>query len=156
MAKIKAIDKLGNEVYFEEDEFIDRTGVYGIAVDSRGILLVYDKTRKMWDLPGGGIEEGEDKQEGLKREIKEETGFEVADNMKLVDSYIEYYKAYGEPKPWKSERNYYLVKIIGGELAVHKNEDPTSERAEFFKVEEVDHIPMREKIKEIIKKSLEI
>jgi len=36
-----------------------------------------------WHIPGGGIEEGERIEEGLKREIKEETNLEITD-IKLI------------------------------------------------------------------------
>lgn len=39
-----------------------------------------------WHIPGGGVDEGEDKEKALKREIKEETGIDVSGyEITLVD-----------------------------------------------------------------------
>ena len=58
---------------------VKRTSVYGVIRSKKGILLVRDRTSsdKKWDLPGGGIEPKERLLDGLKREIKEETGLDV-------------------------------------------------------------------------------
>lgn len=58
---------------------VKRTSAYGVIKDEKGVLLVRDRTssNKKWDLPGGGIESGERLLDGLKREIKEETGLDV-------------------------------------------------------------------------------
>ncbi len=47
-----------------------------ILDDQRRFLLVKDITGK-WELPGGGLEQGESVQQGLRREIKEEMGLEL-------------------------------------------------------------------------------
>ena len=47
-----------------------------------------------WDLPGGHIHEGEGDIEGLKREVKEETGLDIASpEMVLDDGRKKYYKS---------------------------------------------------------------
>ncbi len=56
---------------------LSRTGVYGVAVKDRKLLLV--KQRKgphsgKWELPGGGIEAGETPENALRREFHEEVG----------------------------------------------------------------------------------
>ena len=60
------------------------------------ILRSSDKNEKHageWDLPGGHIHEGEDDIEGLKREVKEETGLDIASpEMVLDDGRKKYYK----------------------------------------------------------------
>ncbi len=64
----------------EEKFFI---GVHGV-IASRGRMLVLRRAARMsyqpgaWDLPGGHLALGEDVEECLAREIKEETGLEVA------------------------------------------------------------------------------
>src|SRR6187402_1948374 len=45
------------------------------AVDQ--VLLVYSRKRRGWELPGGGIEEGETPHEAAIRETREEAGLEV-------------------------------------------------------------------------------
>ncbi len=60
------------------------------------ILKSSDKNEKHageWDLPGGHIHEGEGDIEGLKREVKEETGLDIASpEMVLDDGRKKYYK----------------------------------------------------------------
>ena len=40
---------------------------------------------KGWDIPGGDLEFGEDMEEGIVREIREETGMEIYD-LKIIDA----------------------------------------------------------------------
>src|SRR5689334_13591244 len=57
-------------------QLVQRTSVYVIAIRDNTVLLVLDGTGHagMWDLPGGGVEEGEDRLDALERELLEETG----------------------------------------------------------------------------------
>ncbi len=43
------------------------------------LLLVFDRYRHRWELPGGGIDPGETPQQAAVRELREESGYEVAD-----------------------------------------------------------------------------
>lgn len=55
-----------------------RLGVAGIIEDGKGNILLQSQTYergKLYSMPGGGVEEGENLQEALKREIIEETGY---------------------------------------------------------------------------------
>lgn len=62
-------------------------GVYGI-VENCGRILLVKKQRGpytgKWDLPGGGVEMGEDSIETLEREMQEECGYQVK-KAELVD-----------------------------------------------------------------------
>lgn len=68
--------------------------VSAIVVDSDGRVLLArrrsDPDAGLWDTPGGFLEEGEEPQEGLRRELREETGLDVQPGSFLgayVDSY---------------------------------------------------------------------
>jgi 8-oxo-dGTP diphosphatase len=55
-------------------------GVVGVVLDADGRMLLLEHVfhgRRPWGLPGGWLEAGERPQEGLAREIAEETGMEV-------------------------------------------------------------------------------
>ncbi len=57
----------------------------------RGVSGLYDHN---WDLPGGHIEIGEDDLDGAIREVKEETGLEIAAPKKVLEKgLVTYYKA---------------------------------------------------------------
>ncbi len=60
------------------DNPLDRVSVYGVITnDVKQILVV--NVRGKYHLPGGGIDEGEDEQVALRREVLEETGYEIND-----------------------------------------------------------------------------
>lgn len=63
---------------FDERKKIDRnrTGVYALLENERGEYLIqFYKGRDYYWLPGGGIDENEDIETCLRRELKEESGF---------------------------------------------------------------------------------
>jgi prolyl-tRNA editing enzyme YbaK/EbsC (Cys-tRNA(Pro) deacylase)/8-oxo-dGTP pyrophosphatase MutT (NUDIX family) len=60
-----------------------RTGAYAIVFDAGRKQTALIRTPKGWFLPGGGIDEPETHEECLKRELLEETGWEVQ-----VEAYV--------------------------------------------------------------------
>jgi len=92
-------------------ELIQRTSIYGVIEDERGILLVRDRTRtdEKWDLPGGGIDPDEDLLDALKREIKEETDLDIAGEPRKICEFTEYFYDVDSEKGWESTRHFYKV-----------------------------------------------
>lgn len=71
------------------DRKISRTGVYGVAKEKGKVLLVIQKSGPfagLFDLPGGGIEFGEDPIRALHREFIEETGMDFR-SMNQIDNF---------------------------------------------------------------------
>ncbi|MES2006805.1 MAG: NUDIX hydrolase [Patescibacteria group bacterium] len=60
--------------YFPDSFF--RISVKGLFVKDGKVLLVREHT-ELWEMPGGGLDFGEDIKEGLRREVKEEMGLTV-------------------------------------------------------------------------------
>lgn len=64
-----------------EPELLDSVSRYsarGIVVDEQGnVAMMYMSKLKLYKLPGGGIEDGEQAQDAFLREIMEETGYEA-------------------------------------------------------------------------------
>jgi 8-oxo-dGTP diphosphatase len=55
-----------------------RISVKAIIKDDQDRILLLREKDGSWELPGGGLEHGEDPKEALSREITEETGMQVA------------------------------------------------------------------------------
>jgi len=60
------------------EDLVFRPAVYGIVRNDGRILLVNNRRTGKLYLPGGGVELGERLQVALKREVKEETGVDIA------------------------------------------------------------------------------
>ena len=65
----------------------ERTAARGIIMDNEDILMIYTKRYNDYSFPGGGIDEGENINEGLVRELEEETG---AKGIKILTSFGDY------------------------------------------------------------------
>ena len=118
--KITCFDTYRNEYQIEESEFVERPAVYGLLVENDAVLLAKDAWGKRWGLPGGGIDQGESKEEALIREFREETGLEI-EVQKEIYSDISYFVPEGEPHPWKTLRYIYTVSSVGGVLEERGN-----------------------------------
>ncbi len=77
----------------ENKSIFTRLATRGIALQGHDILLLYTQRYEDYSLPGGGLDLGEDKIEGMMRELKEETGAQGIKNIKAFGAYEEY-------RPW--------------------------------------------------------
>ena len=87
------------DVFYKKDfkEYKNRDAVRGfIYNDLNQVALIHIEgiddfgKRNHYELPGGGIEKGEDEVEALKREIKEEIGYEIDNIVPIGTIAIEY------------------------------------------------------------------
>ncbi|MFZ2150361.1 MAG: NUDIX domain-containing protein [Minisyncoccia bacterium] len=99
---------------------------FGVIFDEKGrVLLVHRRDYDLWNLPGGNLETGESPVEGVKREVKEETGFDV----EIIKLFAVYNKL------GKNSINFsFLCRITGGEATLNDEAD----QIEYF---EIDKIP---------------
>ncbi|MEK7107431.1 MAG: NUDIX domain-containing protein [Patescibacteria group bacterium] len=109
-------------------------GVFGIILDEQErVLLCHRRDYDLWNLPGGALKSGESPLEGVKREVKEETGLEV-DVSKLLGVYT---------KPVNNDIVLaFICTVTGGEISLNDEAD----RVEYF---EVDKIPLNTSSKHI-------
>lgn len=77
----------------ENKSIFTRLATRSIAIQEDTILLLYTERYQDYCLPGGGLDKDEDKIEGMKRELSEETGAKAIKNIKPFGAYEEY-------RPW--------------------------------------------------------
>lgn len=77
----------------ENKSIFTRLATRSIAVQGNNILLMYTQRYEDYSLPGGGLDENEDKVDGMMRELSEETGAKDIRNIKPFGVYEEY-------RPW--------------------------------------------------------
>jgi 8-oxo-dGTP diphosphatase len=109
-------------------------GVGAIVVHDGCVLLVRRGSEPLkghWTLPGGMLEVGESLIEGVAREVKEETGFEV-EPIELIEVLDRIHRE-GERVRYHYVIVDYLCRVIGGELDAASDADAArwAERAEW-------------------------
>ena len=77
----------------ENKSIFTRLSTRSITLKGDSILLLYTERYEDYSLPGGGLDLGEEKIEGMKRELIEETGAKDISNVTPFGIYEEY-------RPW--------------------------------------------------------
>ncbi|WP_069650090.1 NUDIX domain-containing protein [Caloranaerobacter ferrireducens] len=93
----------------EGKNYKNREGAYGIAINKLNQVAIIQTSHGDF-LPGGGIEKGETKEECLKREFIEETGYNI-EIKQLVCRGIEYRFSPKMNKYLKLIGSFYLINL---------------------------------------------
>lgn len=119
-----------------------RVAAYAIIVGSDERLLLAhwnEGPRSAWTLPGGGLEDGEDPERAVRREVREETGFhvEVGDLLGIHSRVIPASRRItNEVKtPLHTLRIVYRAQVVSGKLRNERS--GSTDRADWFSLSEV-------------------
>jgi 8-oxo-dGTP diphosphatase len=88
-----------------------------LCVDDGRVLLTrrgLDPFKGFWDIPGGFLDEGEDPLDGLRRELREETGLEVEPE-RFLGIWVDRYG--GDSTAEATLNLYWTARVVGGEAA---------------------------------------
>lgn len=112
-----------------------RQGVNAFVIDGQGNFLLVQKQsygEHQWDIPGGGLDEGEALEKGILRELEEELGtqkFKILAKSPHVDRYEwpKEARERGHKKHsiwWRGQEKYqYLVKFSGKKEEIKPQEE---------------------------------
>ncbi|MQW77390.1 NUDIX domain-containing protein [Nocardioides sp. dk4132] len=128
-----------------EAPYDTRLAAYAVVLDEddRVLLALWNEpAQKRWTLPGGGVDLHETPEEGVVREVREETGYDVELLGLLgVDTGVipASRRLKGEGRPLKAVRVLYAARVIGGELTAEL--DGSTDEARWHPLSEVEALP---------------
>jgi 8-oxo-dGTP diphosphatase len=102
--------------------YTGKTSTAIIPYDENKILLIKRNTKPFkgyWALPGGRMDIGETIEQTIVREVKEETGLDVA-IMRKIGEYVE--KGLKDEVEYEYYPTCFLVKLVAGELKKQDSE----------------------------------
>lgn len=130
----------GKSYSVDSAELTFNPAVYGVVIRDDRVLLL--PTNGRFAVPGGSIEMGENHVDALKREIKEETGFDV-EPVRLMNVYTSLYKSFKTGKNFHCLQLFYLCRVVGGSNDMpHLTEDEKQylKPAQWFPVQDLGNM----------------
>jgi len=123
-------------------------GVGALILDAGRVLLVERGNTPLagyWSLPGGAVETGERLEDAIIREVREETGLEIA-----TDAIATVFERVMPDAAGACEYHYVLIdfycRVLGGELRAGSD----SRSAAWFAIDSLHHLLMTEGTREVI------
>lgn len=122
-----------------------RLAAYAVIVDDRDRLLLAlwnEPAERLWTLPGGGVDLHESIEDGVVREVREETGYDVElDGLLGVDArdVPPERRLSGTDRWLRAVRVLYRAHVVGGELTAEQH--GTTDEARWFPLAEVPGLP---------------
>ena len=109
-----------------------RIGVGAIVLNNKNQVFVgkrKDNPVDKWQMPQGGVNEGEDLTSAMKRELNEETGIENIKILNEIDGWFEYeLPNYLLGKIWRGKfrgqkQKWFIVKFLGNDEEINLEKD---------------------------------
>lgn len=140
---VTAMDVYGDAHQVEASNLKWRPSVYGIVIKDGNILLSPQHGGGRFDLPGGGVDLGEDFEAAVIREVKEETGIDVVVD-RLAGMRTSFFAdTHGQGEAYHSILVYYVCRAVGGEISTDgfdEWEKQYAEAAEWLPLEKLTNI----------------
>jgi 8-oxo-dGTP diphosphatase len=103
-------------------KYTGKTSTAIIPMGNDTILLIKRNTKPFvgyWALPGGRMDPGETVEQTIVREVKEETGLDVA-IVRVIGEYVE--KGVKDDVEYEYYPTCFLVRVVGGEIKRQESE----------------------------------
>ena len=117
------IDKGTDKAFIRDRSLMESSGgvVYRQTNSGFELVLCGRDIPRMWCLPKGTPEKGENRLQTALREVSEETGLQVRVQMYIGDIHYQVLRIFDNTKVQKTV-HYYLMNAIGGDLSKHDHE----------------------------------
>lgn len=118
-----------------------RVAAYAVVTDDsdRVLLARWTEGRRIaWTMPGGGLEDGEDPGDAVRREVREETGYSIeVDELLGIHSRVipASQRVREADQPLHTLRIVYRASVVGGWLRFEEN--GSTDRAGWFTLDAV-------------------
>jgi 8-oxo-dGTP diphosphatase len=137
---VTCVDIYGKTYEVPVSDLSWRPSAYGIVIKDNKILLSR-QFNDGYDLPGGGLDLGEAPEEAVIREVKEETGINVA-NPKLLDVKSNFFKmAHDNGACHQSLLFYYQCDFVDGEFSIDGFDEAEKQYADMPEWVSLDDLP---------------
>jgi ADP-ribose pyrophosphatase YjhB (NUDIX family) len=116
-----------------------------VVADQTGAILLIERTDNgLWTIPGGGMEVGETIAQTAIREVKEETGLDVAvERLVGIYSNPRHVIEYSDGEVRQQFSVCFACRVTGGQMATSSE----SRRVGFFGPDEIEAMPIHESIR---------